>query len=64
MRDGAAELMLETKVSGPDPGATLARFRVRYGTPAAAVFRQLRHEQHAGAVALHRAEDFLAGLMM
>ncbi|MBI5498978.1 MAG: ATP-binding protein [Deltaproteobacteria bacterium] len=64
VRDGAAELMLETKVSGPDAGATLARFHERTGTPAAAVFQHLRREQHAGAVTLHGAENFLAGLMM
>ena len=64
VRDGEAELLIETKVSGPDPGSTLPRLHHRTGAPGIAVFRHLRREQQAGGIALRRADRFLADLMM
>lgn len=64
VKEGCPELMIETKVTGPNVSASLYKFHRKYGIPACGVFYSLKREKKEKDIAFYKADQFLRTLQI
>jgi predicted AAA+ superfamily ATPase len=62
--DDSPELIIEAKLSDPEPGRALRYFSKRYGIPAIQVVRHLKRERTEKGIEVRRASDYLKTLVI
>ncbi len=62
VKNGEPVDMIETKVTGPDPGKTIYMFNKKYSIPGTAVFLNLKRERINNNIQLRKAEQYLMEL--
>ena len=62
VKNGEPVEMIETKVTGPDPGKTIYKFSKKYSIPGTAVFLHLKRECINDTIRLRKASQYLLEL--
>lgn len=62
VKNGKPVEMIETKVTGPDPGKTIYKFSKKYKIPGTAVFLHLKRERINNTIRLRKASQYLLEL--